>query len=104
MQQEIDLNGLIVFLGAALVAGGIACFLAMMLARGFAKMITKVNYIKLCISVIVMITLLVIYFSSWIGLLVLIVSTAVGIIPAIMNVKRSHAMGVLLQRNILRNI
>lgn len=94
--KSIDLNGLIVFLAAALVAGGIATFLAMGFARVFAKVIGKVNYQYLCIGIISLIVGLVFYFSSWLGLLVLIVSTAVGIIPNIVGVKKSSAMGCLL--------
>ena len=92
----IDLNTLILFLGAALVAGGIATFLALYLARIFIKIIEKVNYSILALSVIILITLMVFYFSSWIGLLILAVATAIGIIPNIVNVKRSHSMGCLM--------
>ena len=94
--KEIDLNGLVVFLCAALVAGGIATFLAMILTRIFAKWITKVNYQMLCILVILLIFFLVFYFSSFIGLFVLIVSTFIGMIPSFTGVKKSFAMGCLL--------
>ena len=92
----IDLNSLILFLGAILFAGGIAVFLALFLTRIFVKLIEKVNYSMLCVSVISLITILVFYFSSWMGILILIISTAIGIIPNIVNVKRSHSMGCLM--------
>jgi putative membrane protein len=94
--KSIDGYGLVIFLAAALIAGGIATFLAMYLTRGFAKIITKINYQLLCISVISLIVLLVLYFSSWIGLFVLIVSTAIGMLPSFAGVKKSLAMGCLL--------
>jgi putative membrane protein len=92
----IEINMLIMFLGAILFAGGIATFLALYLTRVFVKIIEKVNYSMLCILVILLITILVFYFSSWIGLFILMVSTAIGIIPNIVNVKRSHSMGCLM--------
>jgi len=92
----IDLNLLIIFLAAALFAGGIATFLALFLTRVFIKIIEKVNYSILALSVIILIVLMVIYFSSWMGLLILLVATAIGIIPNIVNVKRSHSMGCLM--------
>ena len=92
----IDLNTLIIFLAAILFAGGIAAFLALYLAKFFIKLVEKVNYSYLAISVIILITILVFYFSSWLGLLILVVATAIGIIPNIVNVKRSHSMGCLL--------
>lgn len=92
----IDLNTLIIFLAAILFAGGIATFLALFLARFFIKIVEKVNYQYLGLSVILLITTLVFYFSSWMGLLILAISTAIGIIPNIVNVKRSHSMGCLM--------
>lgn len=94
--KSINLEQLLIFLFAALIAGCIATLLALFFARIFSKFIVKVNYKKLCIGIISFITLMVIYFSGIIGLLVLITSTAVGIIPGLIGVKRSHAMGCLL--------
>ncbi len=92
----IDFSTLIVFLSAALVAAGIATFLVLFLARIFSKIISFINYKILSLAVITFIFVLVFYFSSFIGLFVLLVSTAIGIIPNVVNVKRSHSMGCLL--------
>jgi putative membrane protein len=94
--KEIDLNGIIVFLCAALITGGIATFLALLFTRIFARFITKVNYQILCICVIFLIVCLVFYFSSWLGIFVLVVSTFIGMIPSFTGVKKSSAMGCLL--------
>jgi len=94
--KSINLNELMIFMGAALLAGGIATFLALKITRIFSNYITKINYRKLILGVISFITLLVFYFSSWQGLLILIVSTAIGIIPNIMGIKRSLGMGCLM--------
>ena len=93
---SLDLNVLVIFLAAMLFAGGIAVFLALFLTRIFVKVIEKINYSMLCIFAISLITILAFYFSSWLGLLILITSTAVGVIPNIVNVKRSHSMGCLM--------
>ena len=94
--QTIDLNLLILFIGTALLAGGIATFLALFLTKIFIKVVEKVNYFYLSLFVIILIISMVFYFSSWMGLLILITSTAIGIIPNIVNVKRSHSMGCLM--------
>lgn len=94
--KNISLEQLLVFLFSALVAGCIAALLALFFARIFSKFIVKVNYRVLCVGIISFITIMVIYFSGAIGLLILITSTAVGIIPGLIGVKRSHAMGCLL--------
>ena len=94
--SSINVYSLVVFLCAALIAGGIAVFLTMYFARVFARIITKIDYSYLCTSVIAFVSLLVLYFSSWAGLLVLIVASFTGMIPTLVKVKKSHAMGVLL--------
>jgi putative membrane protein len=96
IMTTIDLNTLILFLAIILLVGGIATFLTLYLTKFFAKMIEKLNYQYMGLSVILLIIILVFYFSSWLGLLILLVSTAIGIIPNIVNVKRSHSMGCLM--------
>ncbi|MAG08596.1 hypothetical protein CMO89_03920 [Candidatus Woesearchaeota archaeon] len=94
--KSISLSELLVLLCAALIAGCVAAFLALRIGRVFSRLVTKVKYSYLCISIIALITILVFYFSSWIGLLVLFVSTAIGLIPSLVGVKKSLAMGCLL--------
>ena len=94
--ESINIFELVVFLAVALIVGGIASYLALRITKVFAKFIGKVNYKVLCWSVIGFISVLVLYFSSFTGFLVLVVSTAVGMIPGLVNVKRSLAMGCLL--------
>ncbi|MBU1975140.1 MAG: tripartite tricarboxylate transporter permease [Nanoarchaeota archaeon] len=84
------------FLCACLIAGSISLMLSIYLGRGFAKFITKVNYQVVCWSVIGFIVLLVILITGWIGLLVLLTSTALGIIPGIVKCTRTQAMGCLI--------
>ena len=94
--KSIGLTELIVFIAAALIAGGIATFLTLYISKVFAHVITKVNYQYLCLGVITFVTAMVVYFSGLYGLFVLVTSTAVGMIPALIGVKRSMAMGCLL--------
>jgi len=94
--QSVDMSLLLLFTLVALIAGGIATILALFLSRIFIKVITLIDYSKVCIIVLAFITLLVFLISSWMGLLILIVSTAIGIIPNILDIKRSHAMGCLI--------
>jgi putative membrane protein len=92
----MSVNGLIVLLAAALIAGGIATFLTFGITRIFCKIMSKINYRVMCICVIVFVAIMVLYFSNWIGMSVLLISTAIGIIPAVTGVGRSNAMGCLI--------
>jgi len=94
--KSIDLNGLIIFAAAALVAGGIATFLAMKITKVFSKVMNKVNYKMVCYSIIGFIAALTFYFSGLLGLLILVVSTGLGLVPPIIGVGRNNNMGCLL--------
>ncbi|MBU1005035.1 MAG: tripartite tricarboxylate transporter permease [Nanoarchaeota archaeon] len=94
--KGISFEQLIVLIFAALIAGGIAAYLALFFAKVFSKFIVKVNYKLVSICVIGFIFMISVYFSGLLGVLILVTSTAVGIIPALTGVKRSNAMGCLL--------
>ncbi|MBU0471665.1 MAG: tripartite tricarboxylate transporter permease [Nanoarchaeota archaeon] len=94
--EGVTLNHVLVFLSATLIAGGIAVFLALKIGRVFSKVITVINYRKLVIGIILLIILLVFLLCGWLGLFVLIVSTAVGLIPAIVKTTRTQAMGCIM--------
>lgn len=96
MLGKFGINELVVMIAVALIAAGIAVFLSLNIAKIFSKIITKVDYKKVCIGVIAFVSLLVFYFSGWIGGLVLITATAIGLIPSFTNIGRNHGMGCLL--------
>ena len=83
-------------LASVLVAGGIAAILTLKIGKLFALNITKIKYRSLVLSIISFIVLLTIILTGIRGLMILIVSTAIGIIPAIVKVARVNAMGCLL--------
>ncbi|PIN86198.1 hypothetical protein COV19_06280 [Candidatus Woesearchaeota archaeon CG10_big_fil_rev_8_21_14_0_10_44_13] len=96
LMENINLHIAIIYLAAALVAGAFAVVAALKIARIFSSFITRINYKKLVVSVILFITVMVFMLCSWLGLLVLLVSTAIGIIPAEVKVTRTQSMGCLL--------
>ena len=94
--ETITTQDLILFLSTTLIVAGLVTFLTLILARIFSKYITKLNYKKLCLSIIALITLMVFIFSNFLGLLVLLVSTSLGMIPPLKGISRSHLMGCLM--------
>ena len=93
---EVDFNMFLLLISIALISWSIAVFLTMYFTRIFSKYISKINYSLLCLIIIGMIAAMVFYFSGFVGILVLIVSTSIGIIPGPLQVGRNHAMGCLL--------
>jgi putative membrane protein len=83
------------------VVAGLATLLALGLAKRFAKLISKVNYKLMAILIIALIAVLSVYLSGWLGFLVLIISSALGLLAPLKNIARNHSMGVLLMPVIL---
>ena len=94
--EGITLSNVLVFLSVTLVAGSVSVFLALRIAKIFSRIISLVNYRLLVVGIIFFIIVLVIFLSGLLGLLVLFVSTAVGLIPAVVKVSRTQAMGCIM--------
>ena len=94
--ETVSLIELMLYLALAVVVGGIATYLTLKIARIFSKIISKVNYRMLCGGMIAFIAGLVFFFSGPLGIFILILSTAIGIVPQLTGTGKSHAMGCLL--------
>ncbi|MFH0876590.1 MAG: tripartite tricarboxylate transporter permease [archaeon] len=94
--MEIDFNSFLILVIVFLIAGSISVFLVLFFAKIFSRMIVKVNYKMLVISIIVFIFAMCLFLNGWIGLIVLLTSTAIGLIAPLKGVGRNHAMGCLI--------
>lgn len=81
---------------ALLLGGTLSYFLTLKVGKIFAQKFANVPYaliVKLTISLVV---ILVFLFTGILGILILVVSTFIGLLPVEWGVRRSHCMGVLL--------
>lgn len=65
-------------------------------ARFFARLISGLNYRRLCLSVLVMLATMSLAFTGWFGLLIFGISTTIGMISPLSGIRKTHAMGVLM--------
>ena len=93
---EVNARTIFLFAVAALIAGGIATILALKLAKVFSRFVEKVPYFWLSIGVLSFLLVLSFVFSGVLGVITIIIATAVGLIAPLNEVSRSHAMGCLL--------
>lgn len=93
---EMTLSQMAVFVGVALVAGGIAALLTIKISKVFAKYIVKVNYSRLILGILAFVSLMVIYFDGFIGAMVLMTSTAIGLVASHWEIGKNHLMGCLI--------
>jgi putative membrane protein len=94
--MEVGASELIFLVGIALLAGGIAAVLQLKLGRLAARHIDWLPYRALCAAVLLLIAGLTVYYSGLAGLPVLATATAIGLLPAVTKVKRTHCMGVIM--------
>jgi putative membrane protein len=92
---------LILILLTILISGIISFFLTKFLAAFFSQKIQKINYTKLSITTLIFLVIIVFLFSGFLGLLVLIASTLLGIFCNSLNVKKTNMMGCLLLPTII---
>lgn len=81
---------------AAIIAALVSVPLALFFGRLFAKYCSRINYKMLVRGVIIFLLAMIIIFSGALGLVILAISTCIGMIPPLIGVKRVHLMGCLI--------
>ena len=98
---SLNSQTLILIVFAILIAGIISFFLTRKISLYFVKIIEKINYAKVSIEVLIILTVIVIIFSGFIGLFVFIISTLTGIYVISLNVRRTIMMSCILLPTII---
>jgi len=93
---SFSFNDLLLLIAVSLFTVGIAAVVTLFLSKKFSTLVEKVSYNRISLSILGMLLLLTIVFTGPLGLLVLLVSTAVGLIAPLSGVKRSLCMGVII--------
>ncbi len=94
--MTLNLSNLITITTAMMIAGILAFFVTLYTAKIFSKLISKANY-KILSTVIILILLMVnFYFSGFLGILILTVSTVLGLTCIYSGIRRTHMLGCLI--------
>jgi putative membrane protein len=80
----------------ALFVGCIAFFLSLFFSKLFARKISNFNYEKISLFILIFLFLMSFIFSGWLGLLVLISATAIGIVAIEKGIRKMHLMGSIM--------
>lgn len=101
LSGSINLNIFVIILITIIISGFFSFYITKNLAIIFSNNITKIDYSKLSIVIIILTTLIVFIFSGFIGLLVLIISTLTGIYSISLGVRRTNMMGCIMLPTII---
>ena len=92
--QAIDLRFLGLCACIALMAGGCAALTSMYLSRNISHLLPRLPYRALLAGIIIAITLMTCILGGWIGLMILITATSIGILAA--DVGKNYCIGCLM--------
>lgn len=98
---KISFFDLFLILIVVFFSGIFAFFIGIFISKFFAKSILKVNYAKISFFVIFLVLLVNFFLSNWLGFIVLITGSAIGVFCILSGVKRIHMMGCLMLPTII---
>lgn len=93
---NLELKHLILILIIIFISGTIAFYLTKNISKYTSLKLEKINYKLLSFGTLILLTIIVLLVSSWIGLLIFIVSTITGIYCINLQVRRTNMMGCLI--------
>lgn len=93
---EWDMSMVILLLVVIVYVSILSYYTTIFLGDRISGVLSKIDYSKLCSGVLVFLTLMVIMFTGWFGLVIFLISTPVGMISSFAKIRKTHAMGVIL--------
>lgn len=94
--KSLTASDLAIILVTIVVSGILAAVIGVIISGFCAKYISKLNYTYITVATIAVIVIFNIIFSNWLGLLILITSTALGIFTISSESRRINLMGALI--------
>lgn len=94
--NSLTLSILLLFFAAIVLTALFSYFSTIWIGNNAHHLLKKVNYSKLCACVLIGLGIMVLLFTGFFGLFIFVISTPIGMLASFMNVRKSHAMGVIL--------
>lgn len=92
----LDTSTLLLFFGVILLTAFLSYFSTIMIGNNVHRVLSRIDYSKLCVGVLVGLALMVFVFTGFFGLLIFIIATPIGMLAPFLKVRKSNAMGVIL--------
>ncbi len=93
---EVTFIDFVFMISMVLMTSIFAVFITLKLAKFVIKRVQLIDYHKFTIGILLFLVFMIFYLTGWKGLLIAITSTAIGLMPTVVGVKRSHCMTVLI--------
>ena len=93
---SLDTSTLLLFFGVILLTAFLSYFSTIMIGNNVHRVLSRIDYSKLCVGVLIGLALMVFLFTGFFGLLIFIIATPIGMLAPFFKVRKSNAMGVIL--------
>jgi putative membrane protein len=94
--DEWDTSTIILLLAVIVYVSILSYYATIYIGDRISGILSKIDYSKLCSAVLIFLTLMVIIFTGWFGLVIFLISTPVGMVSSFAKIRKTHAMGVIL--------
>ncbi len=91
-----DISTVLLFLSAIALTALLSYFSTIYLGDNIHRSLSKLNYSFLCYIVLGLLSIIVLAFTGIFGFLIFLIATPVGMLAPFLNIRKSHAMGVIL--------
>ncbi len=92
----LELPVLLLFFATMVLTAIFSYFSTVWIGNNAHLLLKKVDYNKLCAGVLIGLGVMVYLFTGTFGFFIFVISTPIGMLSSFMNVRKSHAMGVIL--------
>jgi putative membrane protein len=92
----LTLNEVVFVAFVALISCGAAAIITLLLTKRFLKLIEKIDYSKISLFILLLLTFLIIFFTGIYGLFLAVICCSLGIFANLAGIKRGNLMGVLI--------
>ena len=93
---DVGMQEFLLLILVAVITAAVAVMLTLRLGKLFSKNIYRINYRTISYFIIGFVAILVLYFSQFVGLLILTTGTAIGIFTITKNIARHNLMACLM--------
>ena len=94
--DSLELSVLLLFFASMVLTALFSYFSTVWIGNNAHHLLQKLDYTKLCTGVLIGLAVMVVLFTGLFGLFIFVISTPIGMLSSFMNVRKSHAMGVIL--------
>ena len=94
--SEWDYSIIILLLIVIIYVSAISYFTTIYLGDRISGFLSRINYSKLCATVLAGLAIMVFMFTGWFGFIIFLISTPVGMISSYAKVRKINAMGVIM--------